>query len=389
MQFNSPLRILPRICLCTMRSAILCIMCLAWLLAASGTPAPPRPSARVLPAEEQLALHTSLLSDGYVRVKAVLPEAEAVLWGERVLAASVQQTASCPPPTAAASLSSPPAGCSGLNAASFLRGRALDAADPLLLQLTHSPTLARLAAQAMNVTRVRLYQATSFIKRPGDAPSAWHQDAAACPLHTDRLVTLWLALAPTPPECGPLVFARASHLPGVPVPSLRSLTPAQRLQAMGKWSSAQVRNATGLSITRPLPLQAGDATLHLGWTLHAAPPNSHATQARAAIAVTYFADGAKVHPQLLEMVGGEEGGQEAELAVAGQQQGGSSSKGVAFKGQDGRELRVNLLEDDIDTWKAWLHTKPSILVPGAVVRDAALTPLLYDAMWDSTPGIPM
>jgi hypothetical protein len=61
-----------------------------------------------------------------------------------------------------------------------------------------------------------------------------------------------------------------------------------------------------------------------------APPlcqrHAHATQARAAIAVTYFADGAKVHPQLLEMVG------DGELAVAGQQQGGQGSKGVAFKG---------------------------------------------------------
>ena len=337
--------------------------------------APPRPMPRLLSLAEQGSLHAQLLSEGYARVRALLPSDQAAQWGARVLAASQQQTAACPHSSTKAA-----AGCMGFRGASFTRGRSLEDADPLLLQLSHSPQLARLAAQAMNVTRVRLYQATSFVKGPGDAPSAWHQDAAACPLHTDKLVTLWLALGAVPPESGPLIFARRSHLPGVPLPSLRDLAPPARLARMARWTTAEVRNSTGLPISRALGLAAGDATLHLGWTLHAAPPNDSSLP-RIAIAITYFADGARVHPELLEL--SEPSAAAAALDADGQQ------RGVAFLGQDGRELRVRLLDDDAATWRPWLEKKPSILIPGAAVRDAVLTPLLYDAMWDSTPSIPL
>ena len=349
--------------------------------AAAQPPPLPRPAPRALPQPEREALHADLLADGFVRVRGLLPAGEALAWGARVAAASAAQTAACP----FASTAGAP-GCAGFRGESFTRGRALEAADAALLQLSHSPHLARAAAQVLNVSRVRLYQATSFIKPPGAAPSAWHQDAAACPLHTDKLVTLWLALAPVPPEAGPLVFAAGSHLPGVPLPSLRDLPPRQRLGSMAKWTSAQVRNMTGLRVTRPLALAPGDATLHLGWTLHAAPRNVHASAHRTALAITYFADGARVHPELLEM---EEAGAGAGAGAAAGAGAGEGGAGVAFVGEDGRQLRVNLLQDDAETWGPWLHKKPSILVPGTPVRDPILTPLLYDELYDSTPNIPL
>ena len=352
--------------------ALLAALALPSPAAALAPPPPPRPAPRALPERDDL--HSTLLQDGFVRIRGLLPPEEALAWGARVAAASAAQTASCP----YASTAGAP-GCAGFRGDSFTRGRALEAADAALLQLSHSPHLARAAAQVLNVSRVRLDQATAVIKSPGAAPSAWHQDAAACPLHTDKLATLWLALAPVPPEAGPLVFAAGSHLPGVPLPSLRDLAPRQRLGAMAKWTTAQVRNLTGLRVSKPLALAPGDATLHLGWTLHAAPRNAHATAQRIALAITYFADGARVHPELLEM----------EEAGAGGGGDGSEGKGVAFVGEDGRQLRVNLLQDDAETWGPWLHKKPSMLVPGAPVRDPVLTPLLYDELYDSTPHIPL
>jgi len=149
---------------------------------------------------------------------------------------------------------------------------------------------------------------------------------------------------------------------------------------MKKWTTSEVKNLTGLSITRPLSLSPGDATLHLGWTLHSAPPNT-GEKPRKAIAITYFSDGARVHPDLLSLKEGRSGGSNDDAS--------DGSKGVAFKGEDGNNLYVQLLEDDYQTWKEWLHKRPSILIPGAPVRDSVLTPLLYDVLWDTAPGIPI
>ena len=41
-------------------------------------------------------------------------------------------------------------------------------------------------------------------------------------------------------------------------------------------------------------MQLGDVSAHHGWLLHAAPSQSAGTSPRAALAVSYFADGARV-----------------------------------------------------------------------------------------------
>jgi hypothetical protein len=41
----------------------------------------------------------------------------------------------------------------------------------------------------------------------------------------------------------------------------------------------------------------GDVTWHHGWTLHSSPPQPPGSTPRLALAVSYFADGARVRPQ--------------------------------------------------------------------------------------------
>ena len=47
-------------------------------------------------------------------------------------------------------------------------------------------------------------------------------------------------------------------------------------------------------------MKVGDASVHHGWTLHMAPPLPQHTRlgARRALAISYFADGAKLHDWL-------------------------------------------------------------------------------------------
>lgn len=52
--------------------------------------------------------------------------------------------------------------------------------------------------------RLSRWQDSGFFKQPGDGDSAWHQDAVACPLDTQRMVTLWIALSPIGTDLGPL-----------------------------------------------------------------------------------------------------------------------------------------------------------------------------------------
>ena len=80
--------------------------------------------------------------------------------------------------------------------------------------LASSPALAGTAANLLGVPRVRLYQDSLFVKRPGDGPTHWHSDLAMSPLDTNDFVTAWVPLQPVPPEeegGSGLVFADRSH----------------------------------------------------------------------------------------------------------------------------------------------------------------------------------
>lgn len=321
--------------------------------------------------------HERLLKNGFIRVPQALPREEALAWRDKILAASQQERQACAGCTAASlqDLTSPCFGCdtsatlAAGAAKSFVRSRRLEDSIPALRSLVRSPALARLAAQAMNVSRVRLYQATAFVKEAGDAPSAWHQDSAATPLHSDKVVTLWLALDDLPVEAGALRFLRGSHLPGVPWPSLRELSLTQRLQRMGRWVDEEVTSRTGLDIVEARAMAAGDATLHLGWTLHAARPNTSG-KPRPALAITYFADGVRIHPELLRM---EEPG-----SASDDSDHDSDTSAVRLVTAEGGVLVVRLLADDAGTWVRWLQARPPILIPGQRVSHPELTPVLYD-----------
>jgi hypothetical protein len=146
--------------------------------------------------------------------------------------------------------------------------------------LACSPELAGSAARLLGAERVRLYQDSLFVKRPGDGPTHWHSDLAMAPLDTNSFVTVWLPLQPVPPETeggSALVFASGSH----------------RDVALSFWhgSDADCSNRGYAEALAERSLRLGDCTWHHGWTLHCSSPNA-LQRPRRALTFSYFADGA-------------------------------------------------------------------------------------------------
>ena len=145
------------------------------------------------------------------------------------------------------------------------------------------PRLASAAAALLGAPRVRLYQSCVFVKRPGFGRTNWHSDLRMAPLDTNAFVTAWVPLRAVrggEADSG-LVVAEGSHR-DFALPFWRDLRgPGPDL------------GSRGYKVVGVAPLAAGDASWHHGWAVHAAPPQPPGSPGRAALAVSFFADGAR------------------------------------------------------------------------------------------------
>ncbi|MCH2172992.1 phytanoyl-CoA dioxygenase family protein [Myxococcota bacterium] len=149
----------------------------------------------------------------------------------------------------------------------------------------HSRRFARVAAELMGVSGVRLYHDQALFKEPGGGATPWHQDQFYWPLDTSNTITLWIPLVPVIPEMGTMTFASGS----------------QRFGSLGEFAIGDESNARFANViedrefacTRSVAFDLGDASFHSGWTLHSAPPNRTKTL-REVMTVIYYADGARV-----------------------------------------------------------------------------------------------
>ncbi|KAJ1471303.1 hypothetical protein T484DRAFT_1605381, partial [Baffinella frigidus] len=142
----------------------------------------------------------------------------------------------------------------------------------------------RLLFDAQDPTRLRLYQTAIFCKREGHDETGWHTDLGTAPVDTNAMVTLWLPLSRVPARADGgtgLMFARGSH---------RDMG--------GLWYPNLMSDDAGIDARYGAPedhgaLEAGDATWHHGWVLHAAPACAMPGGARYAFTATYMAADAK------------------------------------------------------------------------------------------------
>ena len=173
----------------------------------------------------------------------------------------------------------------------FMQGFNLWRSCAEIKEIASSEELAGTAAQLLGCKRVRLYQDSLFVKRPGDGTTHWHSDLAMCPLDTNAFVTCWLPCQEVPSEeegGSALVFASGSHRDI----GLHHWYAAREVLDDGEEVDASNR---GYRESLPGPLEVGDATWHHGWTLHAANANM-LPRPRVALAFSYFADGANRLP---------------------------------------------------------------------------------------------
>lgn len=143
--------------------------------------------------------------------------------------------------------------------------------------------LGMIAGQLLDVSAVRLYQDSLFVKEPGCGPTEWHSDLRMCPFNTNDFLTMWIPLVPVPDQDNGgtgLSFATKSHvdfsLPFWFNPDEVELSDRYFVNDHGAYA-------------------LGDVSVHHGWTLHSAPPNL-TKETRFALSLSFVADGVPMLP---------------------------------------------------------------------------------------------
>lgn len=123
--------------------------------------------------------------------------------------------------------------------------------------------LARIAAELMRVSGVRVYHDQALYKEPGGGLTPWHADQFYWPVTTDKTVTAWIPLQRTPAEMGPLAFCEKS----------------QRLEIgrdleIGDESEITLKAALSGFSMEDSSFDLGEVSFHSGWTFHRAGANT-------------------------------------------------------------------------------------------------------------------
>jgi ectoine hydroxylase-related dioxygenase (phytanoyl-CoA dioxygenase family) len=174
---------------------------------------------------------------------------------------------------------------------------AISRGSPTLAAHATDSRLARLAAEALGVARLRLLQDTVFIKPPRDpARVEWHQDYTYFGfLDRPAALTARLALTPCTEESGCLRVVSGSHRwgPRGADRSFRATSVADALDALPAELRAEVAAREVL-----VELAPGDLSLHHCLTFHASAANRSA-RPRKTLAVRFVDAALRVDPSRL------------------------------------------------------------------------------------------
>ena len=145
-------------------------------------------------------------------------------------------------------------------------------------EIVFSKRLAKLAADLMGVSGVRMYHDQALYKEPGGGITPWHADQYYWPLSTDKSVTAWIPLQATPLEMGPLEFSAKSF----------ELTTGRDKEISDESQQllADALQQRGFKhVIEPFDL--GEVSFHCGWLFHRAGANKTSNM-RSVMTVIYM-----------------------------------------------------------------------------------------------------
>ena len=123
--------------------------------------------------------------------------------------------------------------------------------------------LARIAAELMGATGVRIYHDQALYKEPGGGITPWHADQYYWPVSSEKMVTAWIPLQETPGEMGPLAFCEKSHRFQI-----------GRDLEISDESEMTLKHALNTFRLEEGAFDLGDVSFHAGWTFHRAGANT-------------------------------------------------------------------------------------------------------------------
>jgi len=144
--------------------------------------------------------------------------------------------------------------------------------------IVFSKRLAKIAADLMEVSGVRLYHDQALYKEPGGGHTPWHADQYYWPLATDKTVTAWIPLQDVPYELGPLEYSAESHR----LTEGRNLKISDESQQM---LADKLANSGFQHVVEPF--EKGEVSFHKGWLFHRAGPNKTNTM-RSVMTMIYM-----------------------------------------------------------------------------------------------------
>jgi ectoine hydroxylase-related dioxygenase (phytanoyl-CoA dioxygenase family) len=212
--------------------------------------------------------------DGYILLRDVFPATELEPYREAIRDAALAEAARLKPMEERDTYGK-----------AFIQAMNVWRQSEMARRFVFAKRFARIAAELMGVSGVRLYHDQALFKEPGGGPTPWHQDQFYWPLDGFKTVTMWMPLVYVPAEMMAMKFAVGSHHQGplkmVEISDDSDVHFSRYIHAQ-KWPVHQIQE-----------MAPGDATFHCGWNLHGAPGN-RTDRMREVMTIIYFEDGAVI-----------------------------------------------------------------------------------------------